>query len=136
MIEFDVRTYLLTDGTLTGYLNSATGIYPDIAPQDETEPYIVYSVDNGDQDEILEEDRITFKITSSNRVTTDNIVKRLKTLLNRQDDIQGDFTSSYAYIYYSKLIFHQSVDNTTDVENIGYDYIMTFAVKYKPKSWY
>ena len=136
MIEYDVRTYLLTDATLTGYLASATGIYPDKAPQDEAEPFIVYSCANGVPDEILEEDLVTFRIASEDKAVTKNIVERIKTLLNKQDEIQGDITSSDYWIYYSKLGFHQSLSNTTDVENIGFDYIMTFAIKYKPKTWY
>lgn len=136
MIEFDVRTYLLTDGTLTGLLASTTGIYPDIAPQGEEKPYITYSVANGEEDEILEEDRLTFRIVSNNKGDTKNIKERLKILLNRQDEINGVITSSDYYIYFSKLGFHQSLPDTTDVSNIGYDYIMTFNIKFKPKTWY
>lgn len=47
MIDEDLRTFILADGTLSGLLGSATAMYPLRLPQGAAKPCLVYTVNDG-----------------------------------------------------------------------------------------
>ncbi len=133
MIEYDVVNYLCADTTLQNLLSGSASdvkIYPDKAPQNSTEPYIVYFSGIGMLDEILDEDRIQFKIYSSNKKICTDIRNRLKKILDKQDGIQGLISSTDYIIFYSKLT---AGDSSIESELNNYEIPMFFNIKFKTK---
>lgn len=92
MIEFDLRTYLLTDATLKALIGwGATNpkIYGSQAPAKVATPYLLIDWSLGDaSDELLDEDRIQITIEDTDREHASTIRDRIKYLLSRQDGIQ------------------------------------------------
>jgi len=137
--QYDIITYLESDATLDTLLSSSANdskIYPEIAPQDSSLPYIVYSVSDGVLDEILDEIRITFRIYSTTKSEAVNIANRLKSLLDKQDEIQNSFSSTDYWYYYSKIAYHESLIDNVDKDKLIYIQVMIFNIKYKRKTWY
>lgn len=115
MIEKDVYNHLIADVTLEALLVSVTGnnkIYPIVSPQEQTLPYMVYSVAYGDMEEYLHTARLTFKIIAVDYETCALIRNRLKVILDLQDSIS--ITSTDFIIKHSKLISGYDMQDSVD----------------------
>lgn len=136
MIETDVVNYLKSDAALDTLLSvtvSDSKIYPIQRPEREEDddiamvPYILYNCIVGMEDEILEEDRFQLTIVADNFTDIKSIEKRLDTLLNKQDKIQGDITSTDWIIKYSK---RTAGDKFKDEDTKLFHCVMVFTMKY------
>ena len=137
MIENDVVTYLTADATLDGYLGSSatdTKIYPEYAVPKKARPYMTFSIGQGIVDEVIDEERITFKVYCTTKTSATNILNRLKTLLDLQDSVNGVVTSSDYYIYHSRLTFYETLPDNTDVGNPKFVAVATFNIKFLKKT--
>lgn len=110
MIEQDVYNHLKADATLDtllGATGSDSKIYPETAKQlqQSKSPFIVYSVSPLKTDEVLDGDRIEFKVVDTDINNIKNIEIRLKFLLSIKDDYRvgvnppTEITSASFYIY-------------------------------------
>ena len=104
-------TYIAADATLRGLITGATvsspRIYPEIAPEDTPAPYLIYGpVKEGSMDEVM--DNMTIQVSvfgaQHDQLSVDNIIKRLKVLLDKQDQIQGQIASTTYNIYWAKHV--------------------------------
>lgn len=109
-VEYDFRTYLLTDATLKtliGWAADDPKIYPVQAPEEATLPYILYAGGVGDvTDETLKEDRIQITVVSDDLEEATDIRNRLNVLLDQDSGIQATTfysTSNDYYIYNCRL---------------------------------
>ena len=138
MIENDVITYLEADATLDTLLGpTATDskFNPEFAPAGSTRPYVEFSVSPGVSEEILDEERIVFRVYADTKAAITNILERLKSLLDKQDEIQGLITSTNYYVYYSRLSY-ETLPDFTDVGNPKFVGVATLNIKIKRKTWY
>ena len=133
----DLFTYLAADTTLRGLLTGATvaypRIFPEVAPDDTTTPHIIYGpVREGTLDEVM--DMMTVQISvfvgQFEQTLADNIIKRLKVLLDKQDQIQGVIASATYNIYWCKHV--GGVSNFVE-QTREYHRAAMFAFKYKLK---
>lgn len=115
MLEYDVYDYLDADttlGTLLGASASDSKIYPIRAPQGKAYPFIVYDVTSyGDDEEWKHKERITFKIVGDKYGDIRDIRDRIRTLLDLQDSIRGQITSTNYRIVWSKLVTGQDLED-------------------------
>lgn len=134
MIENDIISILEADATLDGYLGSTAGdsrFYPILAPESVRAPYVTFKTNVGMLDEILDEDRLQITINGGNDIAlTKNIRDRIKTLIDKQDEIQDIFSSGTYYGYYSKL---SASDSMFLAETQEYIEVLFFNVKYVKK---
>lgn len=135
----DLFTYLAADVTLrsliTGATVSAPRIFPDIAPADTVAPYLIYGpISEGSTDEIMDKMTVQISVFVSefDQVLANSIIKRLKYLLDRQDQIQGQIASTEYNIYWCK---HVGGGSTPDFvkETREYHRAAMFAFKFKTK---
>ena len=136
MIEYDLITYIEADATLDTLLGSTgsdTKIYPSKPPTGVTSPYILYFWGVGDQEEMLDEDRIQLTDRASKQLAATNIRDRLKILLDKQDRIQ-DVTFATAsttyHIYYCRFT---GGDGFWEPEMEVWNSVLFFNIKYRKK---
>lgn len=134
MIELDVFTYLKSDSTLDGLLNSNVSdskIYPSQVAQKQaidSLPYIIYNISSeGTFEENLREMTITYNCVSDNYLTARNIKNRLITLLDQQDKIRNLINSGSYYFYWCK---HTGGTVFKDPDIDAYHHIAIFQFKY------
>ena len=136
MIIYDVLSYLKADATLDSLLEVSSGrskIYPSIKPQGVVVPVLLYDQSVGVLDENLDEVVLTLRAVTKNKKDSTDIKDQLKELLDLQDEIQGEISSTDYYIYWSKMTAGQSLIDTTDVDETLYVEVSIFSIKYKKK---
>ena len=107
----DFFAYLKADTTLRGLISGATAaeprIYPEPAPNDTLPPYLVFGpAHEGSLEEIMDQMTIQISVFTAQHsvLEADLIIKRLKAILDLQDQIQGKITSDTYFIYWCKHI--------------------------------
>ncbi|MBA4406971.1 hypothetical protein C0389_06830 [bacterium] len=132
MIDKDIVALLKADTTLDTLLGSGTEekIYPNRAPQNTVIPFISYMSMVGVTDDNLDEDRFQFTIVAGTKQKAMDIRDRLKTLLDIDNAIQDNISSTNYWIYYSKLT---ASDSLIDPDTDRYIEIMFFNIKYRKK---
>lgn len=136
MIIDDFITYLESDGTLTGYLNSAGSFYPNVAPQNVDKAFIVFKHYQQPREDSLDVIRMELKLVDSDKLNVNNIRERIKTLLDKEDEIQGDLISTDYWLHYCSLDSSFTYPDPPDLENPDHIEIMIFIIKYKKKTWF
>jgi hypothetical protein len=133
----DLYTYLAADTTLRGLITGATAaeprIYPEVAPEDAAAPYLIYGTTReGSADEVMDEMTVQISVFGNqfDAASVNNIVNRLKVMLDKQDQIQGKIASSTYYIYWAKHIGGMT-DFVRDTRE--YHRAEMFAFKFKLK---
>ena len=133
----DFYAYLAADTTLRGLITGATAgssrIYPEIAPDDTATPYLIYGpVHEGSMDEVMDQMTIQVSVFGAqhDQVAMDAIIRRLKIMLDKQDQIQGKIASSTYNIYWAKHV--GGVSNFV-AETREYHRAAMFALKFKLK---
>ena len=103
----DILDYLGNDATLTSLLSATAQdpkIYLTSALQEKTQPYIIYTVPaDGTLEELLKEFSVEFRIVGTYK-QVQNIDDRLEDLLDLQDGIKGQITSSNYIFRWSKKV--------------------------------
>lgn len=130
----DFYNYISADATLRSLLGATVAepkIYPEIAPDDTVAPYIIYGpVREGSPDEVL--DYMTIQVSvfvdKHEQKSADDIIFRLKTLLDKQDQIS--IPSDTLFIYWAK---HVGGDSYFVKETREYHRAAMFAFKFKRK---
>ena len=134
----DFYSYISGDATLRALITGATAgssrIYPEVAPEDTAAPYLIYGpVKEGSLDEIM--DMMTIQVSvfaaQHDQLSADNIINRLKVLLDKQDQIQDCIPSTTYNIYWAKHI--GGLSNFVS-ETREYHRAAMFAFKYKLKA--
>ena len=133
----DFFAYISGDATLRSLINGASSdlprIYPEIAPEGTEGYYLIYGpLKEGSLDEVM--DQMTIQVSvfvpEHGQLAADAIIRRLKALLDLQDQIQGRITSSIYNIYWSKHIGGLS---NFDEKTREYHRAAMFAFKFKLK---
>jgi len=83
----DFYAYLSADAALTALLGGGR-IYPDVAPEGVTAPYLVFGIiADGTEEELLGEMSIRISVYADSALNAEAIVNRVKALLDMQDAI-------------------------------------------------
>jgi len=107
----DFYNYIAGDATLrsliAGATVSASRIFPEVTKEGTQPPYLIYGTTHeGSLDEIMDQMTIQVSVFTSEyaQADADAIIFRLKTLLDLQDQIQGQIPSSVYNIYWAKHV--------------------------------
>jgi len=129
----DVFTLLKADSallTLLGGTSTASHIFPENAPEDQTEPYIVlrHSTDGGN-DENIKDQTIQVSIFAKDYDVLRNIDYRVKTLLDKEDQIS--MPSSEYNVYYCK---HTGGSGMYEADTGLFHKVLLFGLRYNRKA--
>lgn len=131
----DFFNYLASDLTLrtliTGATVAAPRIFPEVAPEDTRTPYLIFGpLKEGSTDEIM--DAMTIQVSvfvdQHDQAAADAIIKRLKYLVDRQDQIA--IPSTEYVIYWGK---HVGGESYFVKETREYHRAAMFAFKFRTK---
>lgn len=134
MIE-DYIAVLENDATLQALLLAASGnkkIYPLVAPDGETSPWIVYSLTSqGSSDDVIDQALVSLAVYAEDYATASAIVKRIIVLLDLYEGGQSISSTDYRFLF-SKLVpgGTETREDDTRLYHLG----RSFNVQYKRRT--
>jgi hypothetical protein len=111
--EAAIYGILSADSTLTGYLATTTSIYPEVAPQNASNPCIVYSESTGEYNDTksgvsaLDVSVIQVDVYADTISTRNTIGARIRTLLDRYSGTVNSIKVQSVQLVYSFKTYDQ-----------------------------